>query len=453
MAMCFLLERLASSTSATPAWLILAALGMLVGVPGVRGQTAYTVKPTVTAESGDLGGKYFGLAPDPARTRHYYIAAERDQWDFMPLGADPVCGMTPSPEVTARHIANKARYFQYTDGTFTTRVADTPRLGIMGPVLRGVADEYIEVTFWNRTALPLSMHPHGVKYDKDSEGSYYSEKYSKAPGAMRGLGSAVGPNAKFTYVWYLDEKSGPLPTEPSSKGWLYHSHVSGEGEMNMGLMGCIIVTDPKRARPDGTPNDVDREMPALFMIFNEGHSNPEEQEEAAKKGQPSDALLNSLALASGQKPAAAAAGATNNPVEDTERHTINGYIYGNLPGLEMNEGERVRWYLFGLGSESDLHTPHWHGLRVLEEGVRRTDTVELLPGSMKVADMVADDPGDWLFHCHVADHMANGMFALVTVHAKDRPRASTEPAKAFLGIPAPELGGGSQASPKGGSQN
>jgi FtsP/CotA-like multicopper oxidase with cupredoxin domain len=87
-----------------------------------------------------------------------------------------------------------------------------------------------------------------------------------------------------------------------------------------------------------------------------------------------------------------------------------------LPGLDMNEGERVRWYLFGLGSENDLHTAHWHGLRVLEEGRRRTDVVELLPASMKVADMEADNPGQWLLHCHVAEHMANGMFARVTVY-------------------------------------
>ena len=40
--------------------------------------------------------------------------------------------------------------------------------------------------------------------------------------------------------------------------------------------------------------------------------------------------------------------------EAGQRHAINGYIYGNLPGLEMNEGERVRWYLFGLGSENDF---------------------------------------------------------------------------------------------------
>ncbi len=127
-------------------------------------------------------------------------------------------------------------------------------------------------------------------------------------------------------------------------------------------------------------------------------------------------------------------------LEEGRRNTINGYTYGNLPGLEMNEGERVRWYLFGLGSEPDLHTPHWHGLRVLDEGRRQTDTVELLPASMKVADMVADDPGDWLFHCHVAEHMNNGMFALVTVHAKDKPGVSRLPDKAFLGFPPPGTG-------------
>jgi hypothetical protein len=61
----------------------------------------------------------------------------------------------------------------------------------------------------------------------------------------------------------------PLPDEPSSKGWLYHSHVTGESEVNLGLVGAIIVTDPKRARPDGTPADVDREFATLFMIFDE----------------------------------------------------------------------------------------------------------------------------------------------------------------------------------------
>jgi FtsP/CotA-like multicopper oxidase with cupredoxin domain len=157
-------------------------------------------------------------------------------------------------------------------------------------------------------------------------------------------------------------------------------------------------------------------------------------------------LINSLPGLPGRKNTSAAADASLAAKEEGERYAINGYIYGNLSGLEMNEGERVRWYLFGLGSEADLHTPHWHGLRVIDEGIRRTDTVELLPASMKVADMVPDNPGDWLFHCHVEEHMTGGMFARVTVFPKAKPGASTAPEKAFLGFPLPALGERSEKS-------
>ena len=94
------------------------------------------------------------------------------------------------PQVVAQHTAMKIRYFQYTDETFTAKIMETPRLGVLGPVLRGVVGENLAVTFLNRTSYPLSMHPHGVKYDKDSKGALYSP----APG----LGSAVGPGAEHT---------------------------------------------------------------------------------------------------------------------------------------------------------------------------------------------------------------------------------------------------------------
>jgi hephaestin len=64
----------------------------------------------------------------------------------------------------------------------------------------------------------------------------------------------------------------------------------------------------------------------------------------------------------------------------------------------------------GMGSEVDLHTPHWHGNTVVVAGMR-TDVSNLLPATMQVADMVADDPGSWLFHCHVNDHILAGMQA------------------------------------------
>jgi hypothetical protein len=320
----------------------------------------------------------------------------------------------PLPEtIRSHHASMKVRYVAYTDATFTTRRREDTSLGILGPVLRGVVGENLAITFWNRASIPLSMHPHGLKYDKDSEGSYYQPD--------PGLGAAVAPGAKFTYVWQLDETSGPSPSGPSSKAWLYHSHVNGDEEANMGLVGFIVVTDPKRARSDGTPADVDREFGALFMIFNESGVDieAEEAEELARKA--------------GGRPAAKSWSQIQETREEGERYAINGRIFGNLPGLEMNAGERVRWYLFALGSESDFHTPHWHGLRVVQSG-ESTDVIELLPASMKVADMVADNPGSWLFHCHVTEHMMGGMFARVIVYPTENGSARRAPEPAFLGL-------------------
>ena len=89
-------------------------------------------------------------------------------------------------------------------------------------------------------------------------------------------------------------------------------------------------------------------------------------------------------------------------------HTINGYVFGSMPMPRMKVGEHVRWYLFSLGTETDLHTPHWHGNTALVGG-HREDTVSLLPATAIVADMVPDDPGIWMFHCHVNDHISAGM--------------------------------------------
>ena len=41
----------------------------------------------------------------------------------------------------------------------------------------------------------------------------------------------------------------------------------------------------------------------------------------------------------------------------------------------------------------------------------RTDVTPLLPMDMHVADMVPDNPGSWLFHCHTGPHLRAGMIA------------------------------------------
>jgi FtsP/CotA-like multicopper oxidase with cupredoxin domain len=80
----------------------------------------------------------------------------------------------------------------------------------------------------------------------------------------------------------------------------------------------------------------------------------------------------------------------------------------------MRGGEKVRCHLLGMGEEMDLHTAHWHGKTLRYQG-RNTEVIALPPGSMATADMLAENPGTWLLHCHVGDHMHAGMLATCAI--------------------------------------
>jgi FtsP/CotA-like multicopper oxidase with cupredoxin domain len=337
------------------------------------------------------------------KTRHYFIAAEPVDWDYSPFGKDQLHLPLPAPWKGPQKFP-KYHYVQYTDDTFTTPVKPPAWAGILGPIIRGVVGDTLSITFLNRSdkeTRVFSIHPHGVRYDKDSEGAYYPPRPGGGSWIMRGN--------RFTYTWTIDKEAGPGPGEPSSKLWLYHSHVNSDEDINRGLVGAIIVTDPAHARPDATPNDVDREFVTLFMIFNENselnHMDKVDDEDLdLRRKMETFHRLD--------------AEAQKEVLEGGLKHTINGYMFGNLQGLEMRQGDRVRWYVAALGSEQDLHAAHWHGKTVVEDGRRRTDNVELLPGTMKVADMNADNPGTWMLHCHVSDHMMGGMYAYFVINPK-----------------------------------
>ena len=100
--------------------------------------------------------------------------------------------------------------------------------------------------------------------------------------------------------------------------------------------------------------------------------------------------------------------------ESNLMHSINGFVFGNQPTVNIKRGQHVRWYVMSMGTEVDLHTPHWHGNDVTVGGMRM-DVVDLLPASMVVADMVPDNAGTYLFHCHVNDHISAGMLTRYNV--------------------------------------
>jgi len=74
----------------------------------------------------------------------------------------------------------------------------------------------------------------------------------------------------------------------------------------------------------------------------------------------------------------------------------------------------VRWYIMGMGTEVDLHSPHWHGTTLLHNG-NRLDVTEVMPAATKTLDMQPDVSGKWMFHCHVNDHISAGMMTSFSV--------------------------------------
>lgn len=123
----------------------------------------------------------------PGKTRTYYIAADEVDWDYAPGGVNKMMGMKfegysktfveKGPHRIGT-VYRKAIYREYTDDTFTQLKPKAPEwlhTGILGPILRAEVGDTIKILFKNNASRPYSMHPHGVFYDKDSEGAPYDD--------------------------------------------------------------------------------------------------------------------------------------------------------------------------------------------------------------------------------------------------------------------------------------
>ena len=105
--------------------------------------------------------------------------------------------------------------------------------------------------------------------------------------------------------------------------------------------------------------------------------------------------------------------------------TINGQsVVGNhhhAPLLSLRHG---RSYVFALNNDTAWHHPmHLHGMsfRVLTRNGAAVphdewrDTVLLNPGDRVDIAFVADNPGNWMFHCHILEHQEAGMMGTIRV--------------------------------------
>jgi len=352
-----------------------------------------------------------------AKVHIYYVAADEVEWNYAPDGVNKMMGMKFSgyPNVFFERgphrigaVYRKAIYREYTDKTFTTLKPRSPEwehAGILGPILRAEVGDTIRVIFKNNATHSASMHSHGVFYNKDSEGASYDDGTT----GIDKEDDDVAPGATHIYTWQVPERAGPGPNDPSSLVWLYHSH--GNKALESGLVGAIIITRRGMAGPDGKPKDVDREFVNLYMIFDENASWYLDHNIQTYTSDPKGVNKQEF-LPVDDEGTFSLAGTGFVPANI--KSTINGYIFANGPRMTMKKGERVRWYVLTMGEGFNFHTPHWHGNVVLDHG-RHTDVIFLGPASMETVDMVPDNIGTWLYHCHVEDHMDGGMVTMYKV--------------------------------------
>jgi FtsP/CotA-like multicopper oxidase with cupredoxin domain len=103
---------------------------------------------------------------------------------------------------------------------------------------------------------------------------------------------------------------------------------------------------------------------------------------------------------------------------------INGVVArGHVmePLLTLRRG---RSHVLAMHNHTAWHHPmhlHGHAFRVIARDCQPTrhqewqDTVLMAPRERVEIAFVADNPGDWMFHCHILEHQAAGMTAVIRV--------------------------------------
>jgi FtsP/CotA-like multicopper oxidase with cupredoxin domain len=95
--------------------------------------------------------------------------------------------------------------------------------------------------------------------------------------------------------------------------------------------------------------------------------------------------------------------------------------HAHAPFLTLGKG---RSYILELVNDTSWHHPihlHGHVFRVVSKNGKSVmppqwaDTVLLDPDSRAEIALVADNPGNWMLHCHVLEHQVTGMMAVVRV--------------------------------------
>ena len=225
-----------------------------------------------------------------------------------------------------------------------------------GPTLEAFAGERIRIYVTNHLPAPTSIHWHGIEVPNGMDG-------------VNGLTQPViEPGQTFWYEFEL----------PRPGTFMYHPHSDEMTQIGMGMTGAIVVHPSQ-------PEDIDRDFVILLSEFavRTGRSRPDTTE-----------------------------------MVDFNVLTMNSRAFPGTDSLVVERDDRVRIRLINL-SQMSHHPIHLHGhifhITATEGGpipqqAWWPETTVLVPtGAVREIAFVADNPGDWAFHCHMLHHIMNQM--------------------------------------------
>ena len=228
-----------------------------------------------------------------------------------------------------------------------------------GPTIEVVEGDRVRIYVTNRLSEHTSVHWHGQRLPNGMDG-------------VSGLTQPPIPSGKTFVYEFLARRPGTF---------MYHPHADEMVQMAMGMMG-FWVTHPKGQHPHIQP--VDRDYCFLLNAYD------------IDPGAATPKVMTML---------------------DFNLWTWNSRVFPGIAPLVARKNERVRLRVGNLTMTN--HPIHLHGH---EFEVTGTDggpvprsarwpevTVDIAVGQMRQMEFLADEEGDWAFHCHKSHHTMNAM--------------------------------------------
>ena len=223
-----------------------------------------------------------------------------------------------------------------------------------GPTIQITQGDHVRIIVDNHLPEATSMHWHGFDIPNDMDG---------APGSSQ---DPIAPGGRFVYEFTLNQQGT----------YFYHSHMAMQ-EM-MGMIGAFIMHPKENYKPR-----VDKDYAIIMQEY---------------------AILPNIKI-------------PNSMNMEFNWLTFNGKSGPANTPLLVRRGERVRIRFINLGM--DHHPIHVHGHQFVvtgTEGGRQPESTwgpgnTVLVGVAQARDVefVANNPGDWMLHCHLPHHMMNQM--------------------------------------------